>query len=239
MRISEKLILEIFEYIAKKNKMFYKYENYDKLIVLNKMTKAMAELNIDEQKLIVNNFSNEDKRKKISKTIFKLDQIIYEQANKSDLPYYTKGFYFYSIETDLSILTESKKNNLILFNKKKKTFQLVYGSYGEWFGGNLYFSKEYGIESILDISLVESNSSLVKNSNNLVKILASGLLFGPIGALAGALDKGGKQVSNQKSSYSLRFSLNDVDLAVVDLKCSSTEVAERVINTIKLIKSSK
>jgi hypothetical protein len=238
--MDNKLIIELFEYIVSRDILAtYNFKNYEEDIVLEKMKKALNKLSENEINLIKLNFINKDKRQSIIKILDKLDQIIYQNALESKLTANTKGFYFKAIESDLSIITDESKNNIILFDKKNKKFQLVYGSYGNWFGGEIKFSKEYKLNEILDLSLIEINSTVIKNSNNIVKIIASGLLFGPIGVLAGAIDKGGTQRSMTKNSYGLRFSLNDVDLAVVDLKCSSSEIAERVINTIKLIKDSK
>jgi hypothetical protein len=238
--MDNKLIIELFEYIVSRDILAtYNFKNYEEDIVLEKMKKALNKLSENEINLIKLNFINKDKRQSIIKILDKLDQIIYQNALESKLTANTKGFYFKAIESDLSIITDESKNNIILFDKKNKKFQLVYGSYGNWFGGEIKFSKEYKLNEILDLSLIEINSTVIKKSNNIVKIIASGLLFGPIGVLAGAIDKGGAQRSMTKNSYGLRFSLNDVDLAVVDLKCSSSEIAERVINTIKLIKDSK
>jgi hypothetical protein len=238
--MDNKLIIELFKYIVSRDILAtYNFENYEEDIVLKKMKKALNKLSENEINLIKLNFINKDKRQSIIKILDKLDQIIYQNALESKLTANTKGFYFKAIESDLSIITDETKNNIILFDKKNKKFQLVYGSYGNWFGGEIKLSKEYKLNEILDLSLIEINSTVIKNSNNIVKIITSGLLFGPIGVLAGAIDKGGTQRSMTKNSYGLRFSLNDVDLAVVDLKCSSSEIAERVINTIKLIKDSK
>jgi hypothetical protein len=238
--MENKILFDLFDYLTKENPLnSYSEINIDKKFLEEKMEKAFKKLTPKEQQNIIINFPNKNKRKLLSETLVKLDEIIYEDALESKLTKNIKNYYFNAIESDLGLETDASKNNMILFNKKKKSFQLVYGNLGNWFGGEIKFTKEYKLNAILDLSLIEVNSTVIKNSNNIGKIIASGLLFGPIGVLAGAIDKGGTQRSSSKNSYSLRFSLNDVDLAVVDLKCSSSEIAERVINTIKLIKKTK
>ena len=238
--MENKILFDLFDYLAIKNPMtnFSKIK-IDKKFLVEKMENAFKKLTPKEQQEVIVNFPYKNKRKLVSDTLVKLYEIIYENALASKLNKNIKEYYFNAIESDLGLETDASKNNMILFNKKKKSFQLIYGNYGNWFGGEIKFTKEYKLNEILDLSLIEVNSTVVKNSNNIGKIIASGLLFGPIGVLAGAIDKGGTQRSLSKNSYSLRFSLNDVDLAVVDLKCSSSEIAERVINTIKLIKKTK
>jgi hypothetical protein len=140
------------------------------------------------------------------------------------------------------IRTHDRYCNDLVIIKSTKKFRLNYGKTSEILlffeslsgsGGAPYISDWYSVNKIIDLALVETEIS--KTKGNLGKILASGLLFGPIGAIAGSL--GSSQRTTNKTIYSVRFTLNDIKLAVVDLHCNNLETALRVINTIKLLKA--
>jgi hypothetical protein len=86
-----------------------------------------------------------------------------------------------------------------------------------------------GYEIIVDDNVVERKSS------NFGKIIAGGLLFGGLGAVAGAVDKGGKLKTSGKKSYSVRLILDDMEQASLDIKCDSSENAYRLLHTLALL----
>jgi hypothetical protein len=86
-----------------------------------------------------------------------------------------------------------------------------------------------GYEIIIDDSVVERKSS------NFGKMVAGGLLFGALGAFAGAVDKGGTTKTTGKKSYSVRLILNDLRQASLDIKCDSNENAYRLLHTLALL----
>jgi hypothetical protein len=141
----------------------------------------------------------------------------------------------------LQIRTHDKYNNFLFLNESSKQFRINYGKTNLWkkflssgtFEKTNYISTSdwYNVNKIIELSLIETEIS--RNKSNLAKILATGLLFGPIGAIAGSI--GNSQKTTSKTLYSVRFTLNDIKLAVVDLHCNDIETALRVINTIKLL----
>jgi hypothetical protein len=235
------ILYRILEHINKENKLhiFFdiKPENIENVSeIVSAHLKSLSE---NEQKKIITAFEK-DKFKweeEIEILLLKLSSIINKDLSNFFEPA-LQDSYFEIMPHDLKIKTNSRISNYIIINKKKKKFQLIYGNYGKW-NGKLFFSNVYNISKILDLTLIQNDKTITKTSNNIGKIIASGLLFGPIGAIVGAIDKGGtSKIFNQKS-FVLRFNLNDIDLAVVDLNCETSEIAERVINTIKLIKTAK
>jgi hypothetical protein len=146
------------------------------------------------------------------------------------------------MEKILEIRTHDIHNNFLLVKESSKEFKINYGKYNFWkhlstvglFEKPNFNSTSdwYSVNKIIELSLIETE--ITKNKSNLGKILATGLLFGPVGAIAGSL--GNNQKSNSKTLYSVRFTLNDIKLSVVDLHCNDIETALRVINTVKLLK---
>jgi hypothetical protein len=145
--------------------------------------------------------------------------------------------------SSIMIRTHDKYSNALAIIESTKEFKLSYGTtsylniFFESFFGGAYTPLEsdwYNVNKITDLALIETEIS--KTKGNLGKILATGLLFGPIGAIAGSI--GNSQRTTNKILYSVRFTLNDIKLAVVDLHCNNLETALRVINTIKLLKES-
>ena len=138
-----------------------------------------------------------------------------------------------------SFQTHDKYLNSLMIIEDSKEFRLTYGSVTSWSiiwnGVQPIVSDWYNVNKIIDLSLIENEVS--KTKGNLGKILATGLLFGPVGAIAGSL--GNSQKITNTIHYSVRFTLNDIKLAVVDLHCKNLETALRVINTIKLLKNDK
>jgi len=138
-----------------------------------------------------------------------------------------------------SFQTHDKFLNSLMISEVSKEFRLTYGSVTSWSiiwnGVQPIVSDWYNVNKIIDLSLIENEVS--KTKGNLGKILATGLLFGPVGAIAGSL--GNSQKITNTIHYSVRFTLNDIKLAVVDLHCKNLETALRVINTIKLLKNDK
>jgi hypothetical protein len=135
-------------------------------------------------------------------------------------------------------VTHDKYNNSLAINENTKKFRLQHGLGSNWsilvLDWQPYMTEWYDVNRIIDLSLIENEVS--KTKGNFGKILASGLLFGPVGAIAGSLGESHKKTTS--TIYSVRFTLNDIRLAVVDLQCKNIETALRVINTIKLLKES-
>jgi hypothetical protein len=138
----------------------------------------------------------------------------------------------------LNFMTHDKYNNSLSINETSKKFQLTYGIASSWsiLVSDWYptISEWYDVGRIFDLSLIETEVS--KTKGNFAKIVASGLLFGPVGAIAGSLGESHKRITS--TVYSVRLTLNDIKLAVVDLQCKNLETALRVVNTIKLLKES-
>jgi hypothetical protein len=134
----------------------------------------------------------------------------------------------------LQIKTHDKHKNYLFINESSTQFRINYGKNSFW-KETFATTDWYNVNKIIELSLIESE--VLKTKSNLGKIIATGLLFGPIGAIAGSLGNNQKSFSN--ILYSVRFTLDDIKLAVVDLHCNDVETALRVINTIKLLKAKK
>ena len=136
----------------------------------------------------------------------------------------------------LIIKTDEKNKNLIIVKEKLRIFALNYGVNDNFWAfkskiKKVQVSDWYSVDDIVNISLIENSVS--KTKGNLGKIIATGLLFGPIGAVAGSIPTGSNRID--KISYAVRFELNDIKLSVVDLLCEDYSSALRVINSLKIL----
>jgi hypothetical protein len=137
------------------------------------------------------------------------------------------------------IIADTKSGNYIWIHENSRSFMISYGEKPKFFDNNYPIpnptaSSWYTVDNIIDLQLIE-NTSKVKN-NNIGRIIGTGLLFGPIGALAGAIPNNKQK---EKTNYLVRFNLDDIKLSVVDLRCSDITTALRIISTLKLLKDKK
>ncbi len=66
-------------------------------------------------------------------------------------------------------------------------------------------------------------------------MIAGGLLFGGLGALAGSIDRNGKKQLKTKSDFRVRLILDSLSQASIDLKCESSEKAYQILYTLSLL----
>jgi hypothetical protein len=97
----------------------------------------------------------------------------------------------------LIIKTDEKNKNLIIVKEKLRIFALNYGINDNFWAFKSIIKKVqvsdwYSVDDIVNISLIENSVS--KTKGNLGKIIATGLLFGPIGAVAGSIPTGSNRI---------------------------------------------
>ncbi|XMB72427.1 hypothetical protein RJI07_00640 [Mycoplasmatota bacterium WC30] len=97
------------------------------------------------------------------------------------------------------------------------------------------WSKQYSANDIKGYEIIDNSQVIERKTNNFGKMVAGGLLFGGIGVLAGAIDKGGKIKRKTKSDIRIRLILNDLHNASVELKCDSFEIAYNFLYTLRIL----
>lgn len=98
----------------------------------------------------------------------------------------------------------------------------------------LYWSKLYNSFDLIGYELIIDNKVVLTNKSQFGKMVAGGLLFGGIGAVAGSLvSEKSIEVSN-KSNLFVRLLLNDLEQASIDLMCRNKSLAYQLLNTLKL-----
>lgn len=96
-------------------------------------------------------------------------------------------------------------------------------------------SKVYKINSIRGFELIDNSTLVTSKTSNFGKILGGALLFGGIGAIAGAIDKGGNVKTRRDSNFIVRLIMDDVNNASVELKCENSEIAYNLLYTLSLL----
>lgn len=137
---------------------------------------------------------------------------------------------FHLIKSDIKIELKNTKT-FVLFNIDSRSFQF---QTTKNFIANPFLSRDYTIDEIISFELYIEDQTEIKNDRSMVKTVAGGLLFGPIGAIAGSLSGGSSHKKKYKAEYVLKLHLEDIELTYVELKCKNRENAYRLLTTFKL-----
>lgn len=90
------------------------------------------------------------------------------------------------------------------------------------------------VEQILGYELIDNSTIIERKSSNFGKMIAGGLLFGGLGAIAGSISSN-KNHYKTKSDFRVRLILDSLSNASVDLKCESSERAYQLLYTLSLL----
>jgi len=91
------------------------------------------------------------------------------------------------------------------------------------------------VVQILGYELIDNSTVIERKSSNFGKMIAGGLLFGGLGAVAGSMNSSQKKEYKTKSDFRVRLILDRLSNASVDLKCESSEKAYQLLYTLALL----
>jgi hypothetical protein len=154
----------------------------------------------------------------------------YKEA-KISIDYYVSGsnnFLLRCIPFDAKVTLDIKELNHVLFDIDFKIFQIIRKS------SNIKISKPYSFEDIKSYDLIIDNQVLVSKNTGMAKTIIGGVLFGPLGALAGSISSNTSTKETINSVYSLNLYLNDLTFPYVELKCKDRETALTLYETFKM-----
>lgn len=127
--------------------------------------------------------------------------------------------------TNADISIPLLKKDCFLLNSKTKQWQV-------FFNGN--FTKEYNLTDMTEFSFNRNDEVLYKSSMSAIPMVAGGMLFGGLGALAGALIKNNNQEIKVKEKYTLYIGTNDISNAGMVLECNK-ESMYQLAKTFELL----
>jgi len=120
------------------------------------------------------------------------------------------------------------KQAYVIFNIEDQSIQF---SLKRGFFKKRKIYRDYKYKEIKSFELVANSIVEVKNEKKFGKTLAGGLLFGPIGAIAGSMATSTNERYKGNDEYVLKLTLDDFSLPYVEFKCKDRENAYLLYNT--------
>ncbi|HBP43085.1 MAG TPA: hypothetical protein DD621_00110 [Clostridiales bacterium] len=144
----------------------------------------------------------------------------------------------YLLSPDINILLGKTKTNgevLFLINSKDKKFAIEVDKVDNLNSEICNFGP-FDINQLLNVQIVTDNNILYENKNGHIPMLAGGILFGSVGAIAGSMITNQKQNIKNKVSYHLILKINDIRIPSFYIETEDSDLVYKFINTIELLR---
>jgi len=197
---------------------FQYYQNFGYLYSLNSVNEAILFLSKKPDDYTKNESAYMETRKEIIGSLYSWIR------NKP-------SSYYLSIASSTEI--KADKHTRVLFSEPLKKFQIITNE--KKLGKMPILSRPYDLSDVWEYELICDSTIQVKNSRGIGNAIVGGILFGPIGAVAGAMISGSK--TKEKNKYAVRLSLNDMELASIEIPCESREIASRLMSTFSVFEN--
>lgn len=138
---------------------------------------------------------------------------------------------------DLSINVGKTKSNgqiTFLFNSKTNKFAIEVEKSANLNSDICNFGP-FEIGDLLEIQVIQDNNVVYENKSSVVPMIAGGMLFGPMGAVAGSIISNKKE--NIKKLTTLILKINEILLPSLYIETYDKDVVFKFINTIEFLKS--
>ena len=80
------------------------------------------------------------------------------------------------------------------------------------------------------------NNIVYENKNGSIPMLAGGILFGSVGAIAGSMITNQKQNIKNKISYHLILKIDDIRIPSFYIETEDSDLVYKFVNTIELLR---
>jgi len=155
-----------------------------------------------------------------------------EKAIYTKIEAYLKIFlqyktYSYCLSIAPTTEIQADKHTRVLFSESIKRFQII--RFENQLGKKALLTRPYELDDIWEYELICDSVLQVKNTRGVAGAIVGGMLFGPVGSVAGAMTSGSK--TKEKNKYAVRLSLNDMELASIEIPCQTREIAYRLVST--------
>jgi hypothetical protein len=105
----------------------------------------------------------------------------------------------------------------------------------EGYNYRVFKEHRYHVTEIIGFELQADDTIIERNHSGFGKIVTGGLLFGGLGAIAGAMNQGQSVKRTVKTEYIVRLLVNDLKQASIDISCDSKSIAIRILHTLALL----
>ncbi|MBO5229474.1 MAG: hypothetical protein J6B20_01605 [Clostridia bacterium] len=144
----------------------------------------------------------------------------------------------YNLCPDISMLLGETKTNgdvLFLINSKDKKFAIEVDKVDNLNSEICNFGP-FVINKLLSVQVVTDNNIVYENKNGSIPMLAGGILFGSVGAIAGSMITNQKQSIKKKMSHHLILKIDDIRIPSFYIETEDSDLVYKFINTIELLR---
>ena len=148
----------------------------------------------------------------------------------------------YLLSPDISMsLGKTKTNGNIIFyiNSKTKKFAVEVDKVDNLIGSNMCSFGPFEIEKLLGVQVLTDNAVVYENKSSSVPMIAGGLLFGSLGAIAGSMVSNKKQKIKEKIHYSLLIKIDDIRIPSFYIETADSDLVYKFVNTIEFLRPQK
>lgn len=147
----------------------------------------------------------------------------------------------YLLSPDIRILLGKTKINgkvIFLTNSKNKKFAIEVDKTDNTYSSVCNFGP-FDIDKLQSVQITVDNNIIYENKYNSLPMIAGGILFGSIGAIAGSIITNKKQDIKRKVTYNLILKIEDIHVPAFYIEVDDKDLVYKFINTIELLRSQK
>ncbi len=147
----------------------------------------------------------------------------------------------YDLYPDISMLLGKTKTNgeiLFLINSEDKKFAIEVDK-ADNLNSKICNYGPFDISKLLNVQIVTDNNIVYENKNGCMPMLAGGVLFGSVGAIAGSMITNQTQSIKQKTLYHLILKIDDIRIPSFYVETEDGDLVYKFINTIELLRPQK
>lgn len=144
----------------------------------------------------------------------------------------------YFLAPDINITlgkTKTNGNVRFLINSTNKNFAIEVDKVDNLNGDICNFGP-FDIDKLLSVQVETGNNIVYENKNGCIPMLAGGILFGAIGALAGSMITNQKQQIKNNAVYNLILTIDDIRIPSFYIETNDSDLVYKFVNTIELLR---
>lgn len=144
----------------------------------------------------------------------------------------------YLLTPDINMLLGRTKTNgdiYFLINSKDKKFAIEVDRVDNLNCDVCNFGP-FDLKQLLSVQVVIDDNIVYENKNGTLPMLAGGILFGSIGAIAGSMISNQKQNIKKKKVYNLILKIDNIQIPSFYIETEDSDLVYKFINTIELLR---
>lgn len=147
----------------------------------------------------------------------------------------------YLLSPDINICLGTTKTNgniFFLINTQTKQFAIELDRTDN-LNSNICNFGPFDIDKLISVQVIADDTTVYENKNSGIPMLAGGVLFGSIGAIAGSMISNQKHTVQKKSVYTLILKIESIHIPSIYIETSDGNVVYKFVNTIEQLRLTK